>query len=164
MGIILSFVSPYFVNKSVKSKFIISFSLAILAIVMSISFAEILNINKIGLDMWLEFGTITAIGLLFTNIIWEVMRTNFEVLRNLIKTDKLQMVSHLAASISHEVRNPLTASRGFIQMLSHDIPEETRKRYTEIAIQELDRATEVINDYLTFAKPGFGPTEKIDSI
>ena len=67
--------------------------------------------QKVGLDMWLQFGTITVIGMLFTNMMWEVMRTNFEVLRNLIKADKLQMVSHLAASISHEVRNPLTASK-----------------------------------------------------
>lgn len=161
MTIILSFISPYFIKQSVKSKIMISTALSVLAILLSIIFAEVLHIKKVGLDKWLEFGTITTIGMLFTNMIWEVMRTNFEVLRNLIKAEKLQMVSHLAASISHEVRNPLTASRGFIQMLSQDIPEITRKRYVEIALQELDRATEVINDYLTFAKPDLDHTEKV---
>ena len=83
----------------------------------------------------------------------EVIPANFQVLQKLIKAEKLQMVSHLAASISHEVRNPLTVSRGFIQMLGQRDFEKSRKKYRDIAIQELDRATEVINDYLTFAKP-----------
>ena len=72
------------------------------------------------------------------------------------------MVGHLAASISHEVRNPLTVSRGFIQLLSEDISAQSRKEYSEIALKELDRATEVINDYLTFAKPTLEKEEKIN--
>lgn len=43
----------------------------------------------------------------------EAIRTNFIVLHKLIRAQKLEMVSHLAASVSHEVRNPLTVSRGF---------------------------------------------------
>ena len=161
MSVIVTLVSGYFLKLSIKNKLIVSVSLSFLAIILSIFIVNLLHMQKVGLDMWLQFGTITVIGMLFTNMMWEVMRTNFEVLRNLIKADKLQMVSHLAASISHEVRNPLTASRGFIQMLSQDIPEQTRKRYADIALQELDRATEVINDYLTFANPDFENTEKI---
>ena len=72
------------------------------------------------------------------------------------------MVGHLAASISHEVRNPLTVSRGFIQLLSEDISAQSRKEYAEIALMELDRATEVINDYLTFAKPTLEKEEKVN--
>ena len=80
------------------------------------------------------------------NTLWEVIQTNFQVLQKLIKAEKLQTVSHLAASISHEVRNPLTAARGFIQLLSEDISTHSRKDYADIAITELDRATEVINE------------------
>lgn len=76
---------------------------------------------------------------------------NFQVLEQLVKAEKLQIVSHLAASISHEVRNPLTVTRGFIQMLSEDVSPQTKVKYASIALQELDRATDVINDYLTFA-------------
>ena len=97
-----------------------------------------------------------------STLLLEVILTNFQVLQNLVKAEKLQTVSHLAASISHEVRNPLTASRGFIQLLSDDISTETRKQYVDIALQELDRATEVINDYLTFAKPTLDTTETIN--
>ena len=38
----------------------------------------------------------------------------------------------------------------------------TRKKYAQIALQELDRATEVINDYLTFAKPTLEQMEEIN--
>ncbi len=105
---------------------------------------------------------IHIIGMSVSTLLLEVILTNFQVLQNLVKAEKLQTVSHLAASISHEVRNPLTASRGFIQLLSDDISEETRKQYVDIALQELDRATEVINDYLTFAKPTLDRAERLN--
>ena len=92
-----------------------------------------------------------------------MIRTNFQVLQKLIKAEKLQTVSHLAASMSHEVRNPLTAVRGFIQLLSEDIPAYSRKDYADIALSEVDRATEVINDYLTFAKPILEKEEKLNT-
>ena len=68
----------------------------------------------------------------------------------------------MAASISHEVRNPLTTVKGFIQLLSEDASPDSRKYYADIALSELERATEVINDYLTFAKPALEKEEKIN--
>ena len=112
--------------------------------------------------MWIQFIAIQGIGMMITTLLWEVILANFQVMQKLIKAEKTQMVSHLAASISHEVRNPLTASRGFIQMLGEDISEEARNKYANIALQELDRATEVINDYLTFAKPTLEQMEEIN--
>ena len=111
---------------------------------------------------WLQYIVIHIIGMVISTLLWEVIRTNFQVLQKLIKAEKIQMVSHLAASISHEVRNPLTVSRGFIQLLSEDISAQSRKEYADIALKELDRATEVINDYLTFAKPTLEKEEKIN--
>ena len=65
--------------------------------------------------------------------------------------------------MSHEVRNPLTAVRGFIQLLSEDTSTYSRKDYADIALSGLDRATEVINDYLTFAKPVLEKEEKLNT-
>lgn len=78
------------------------------------------------------------------------------------KSEKLEIVGHLAASMSHEVRNPLTTARGFMQLLCEDSSMQQGKQYLPIAIQEIDRATEVINHYLTFAKPVPVTVEKID--
>ncbi|WP_245797978.1 ATP-binding protein [Domibacillus mangrovi] len=78
------------------------------------------------------------------------------------KSEKLEIVSHLAASMSHEVRNPLTTTRGFMQLLYEDVAMQKGKPYLEIALQEIDRATEIINDYLMFAKPAPVTIEKVD--
>ncbi|WNR44547.1 HAMP domain-containing sensor histidine kinase [Paenibacillus roseipurpureus] len=68
------------------------------------------------------------------------------------RTEKMQIISELAASIAHEVRNPLQVTRGFLQLLSGKSVEHD-KSYFAMAIQELDRASGIITDFLTFAKP-----------
>lgn len=62
------------------------------------------------------------------------------------------MIGEMAASIGHEIRNPMTAIRGFLQMLhSKDCYEEDRV-FFELMIEELDRANDIISDYLGMAK------------
>lgn len=81
----------------------------------------------------------------------------------IIKTEKLKMVSVMAASIAHEIRNPLTAVRGFIQLLGvTDITKEKRKYYSQICIEELDRAQNIITDYLSLAKPELKKLQLLD--
>jgi two-component system, sporulation sensor kinase B len=60
----------------------------------------------------------------------------------------------MSASISHEIRNPLTSVKGFLQLLGEeDYPVEKRNEFIKIATEEVNRAEQVINDYLTFARP-----------
>ncbi|MDE5414240.1 ATP-binding protein [Alkalihalobacterium chitinilyticum] len=74
--------------------------------------------------------------------------------KQLYHNEKLKSLSEMAASISHEVRNPLTVTRGFIQLLkSPGIDDEKKNTYLDLSLQELDRAETIISDYLTFAKP-----------
>ncbi|MDR6552376.1 ATP-binding protein [Paenibacillus qinlingensis] len=68
------------------------------------------------------------------------------------RTEKMEIISELAASIAHEVRNPLQVTRGFLQLLSGKSVDHD-KSYFSLAIQELDRASSIITDFLTFAKP-----------
>ncbi|MTH55533.1 GHKL domain-containing protein [Bacillus mangrovi] len=72
----------------------------------------------------------------------------------LIKTEKLSIVSELAASVAHEVRNPLTVVRGFIQLIGMDRKNDDPKNseYITLVLSELDRAQEIITDYLNLAK------------
>ncbi|MFD2673177.1 ATP-binding protein [Marinicrinis sediminis] len=72
--------------------------------------------------------------------------------RELQHAEKMEMISELAASVAHEVRNPLQVTRGFIQLQGEN-KSEKEKRYLNLAIQELDRASDIITDFLTFAKP-----------
>lgn len=67
-------------------------------------------------------------------------------------SDKMEMISSLAASVAHEVRNPLQVTRGFLQLIAART-DDKNKEYMGIAIEELDRASVIITDFLTFAKP-----------
>lgn len=70
------------------------------------------------------------------------------------RAEKLNVISQLAASVAHEVRNPMTSVRGFLQLLKEDeVSTITQKNYIAIAIDELDHAQAIINDYLSLAKP-----------
>lgn len=162
IGLLASYLSKYYLRMTIKQKVIVSISITILALlsynILAYPYMDYYT-NKI---FWTSYTMIHIVGMLVTMLILEAILTNCQLLQNLVKSEKLQTVSHLAASISHEVRNPLTASRGFIQLLSDDISSDTRKQYVDIALQELDRATEVINDYLTFANPIFDNIEMIN--
>lgn len=80
-----------------------------------------------------------------------------EIFNNeLQRSEKIEMISHLAASIAHEVRNPLQVTRGFLQLLGQKTDGDREKSYMLLAIDELDRASEIITDFLTFAKPDLG--------
>ncbi len=68
------------------------------------------------------------------------------------KSDKLAAVGELAAGVAHEIRNPLTALKGFTQILrskasSHDLP------FYEIMHSELQRIEVITNELLMLAKP-----------
>ncbi|NOU88088.1 sensor histidine kinase [Paenibacillus sp. LMG 31460] len=67
-------------------------------------------------------------------------------------SEKMEIISSLAASVAHEVRNPLQVTRGFLQLVAART-DDKNKEYMGIAIEELDRASVIITDFLTFAKP-----------
>lgn len=77
------------------------------------------------------------------------------------RTEKLKFISDLAASIAHEVRNPLQVTRGFLQLIARK-SEESQQAHFAMAINELDRASTIITDFLTFAKPELDTVVELD--
>jgi two-component system, sporulation sensor kinase B len=111
----------------------------------------------------LQFAVIQSICMWITTYFLELMIRNNAVRDMLEQSKKMKLVSELAASVSHEVRNPLTVTRGFIQLLrKDDIPADKRSGFIELALQELDRAESIISDYLSFAKPQTGPVDTLN--
>lgn len=72
--------------------------------------------------------------------------------QEIARLDRLNIVGELAASIGHEIRNPLTSVRGFLQMLKNKEDCRHYHEYYDLMIEELDRANTIISDYLNMAK------------
>ena len=79
------------------------------------------------------------------------------------RQDRLAAIGRMAASIAHEIRNPLAAMRGSIQMLRADMPgESSQTQLMEIILRESDRLNRIISDFLSYARPRSIIQSKVD--
>ncbi|MFJ5622307.1 PAS domain S-box protein [Peribacillus loiseleuriae] len=88
--------------------------------------------------------------------------TNFTIIRDVTeklameeqirKSDTLHVVGELAAGIAHEIRNPMTAIKGFIQLLQSSVKEDF-STYFNVITSELQRIETIITEFLFLAKP-----------
>ncbi|WP_046174183.1 ATP-binding protein [Domibacillus indicus] len=69
------------------------------------------------------------------------------------KSEKLAVVGQLAAGIAHEIRNPLTSIKGFIQIVQADIEHRDHKEFLGIVLGELERINAIVGEFLVLAKP-----------
>lgn len=72
--------------------------------------------------------------------------------REMLRLDRLNLVGETAAGIAHEIRNPMAAARGFIQMLGEKDEWRHYRRYFQLIIDELDRANGIITEFLSLAR------------
>lgn len=76
-------------------------------------------------------------------------RTTDEWLRT---AERLHVIGELAAGVAHEIRNPLTIVRGFLQL--QQMREDTPSRHVPMMLSELQRVETLIREFLLMAKPG----------
>lgn len=67
------------------------------------------------------------------------------------RSEKLSVAGQLAAGLAHEIRNPLTSLRGFLQLLQSDLPG--KQHYFDIMLSELDRINFIVSEFLVIARP-----------
>ncbi|WP_191991743.1 ATP-binding protein [Bacillus aerolatus] len=68
----------------------------------------------------------------------------------LLNAEKLAAVGQMAASVAHEIRNPLTTIRGFIQLVKGDFQKES---HFDLILDEIDRINLIVSEFLILSKP-----------
>jgi two-component system sensor histidine kinase PilS (NtrC family) len=90
-------------------------------------------------------------------VIFQDVSAVVEMERRLRRTEKLAAVGELAAAIAHEVRNPLAAISGSIQLLdaaaTQDVRDGEPGRLMAIVLRETERLNRLISDFLQYARP-----------
>lgn len=87
-----------------------------------------------------------------------------KIQRELQRAEKMNAIGQLAASVAHEIRNPMTVVKGFLQIfLAKEQMSEEERMYIRLMIEEMHRAETIINDYLSLAKPDIEQMELVDA-
>ncbi len=66
--------------------------------------------------------------------------------------DRMNVVGSMAATVAHEIRNPMTTVRGYLQLLGKKEKYQTDKEKFKLMIGELDRANDIIREYLSLSR------------
>lgn len=115
------------------------------------------NTNKVIMNVAI-FGVIQVFAVWVSALLNESIIEKNLMRKEILRAEKLNTLGELAASIAHEIRNPLTVVKGFLQMM-HKQEKGDNYYYLSLVLTELGRAEAIINDYLNFAKPQFEKLE-----
>lgn len=71
-----------------------------------------------------------------------------------LRANRLAGLGELAAGVAHEIRNPLTAIKGYAQVLEEELlPTDEKREYTAVIVNEVNRMDRIVRELLTFARP-----------
>jgi two-component system sensor histidine kinase PilS (NtrC family) len=116
---------------------------------------------RIGFSVSLLFSeTNEATGLIITFQDLTEIRSMEESVR---RKDRLAAVGRVAAGLAHEIRNPLGAMRGAIQVLETNTPPQSiQSNLMDIILKESDRLNSIITNFLDYARPMTGEFSETD--
>lgn len=147
-----------------KSRFITGTALAFCS-ALSVVISSLIKHDQViheQISFFIYYGVLLTVCMWISIYIIETLRDNIRMRDEIQRSEKLQVLGELAATIAHEIRNPLTVAKGFIQLLVSRSRDDIDLRYASIILNEIDRAESVISDYLTYAKPQAEKIERID--
>ncbi|MCM3177605.1 ATP-binding protein [Cytobacillus horneckiae] len=159
--VLLLAIKRYYVNGSLYTKLMIGLlfyvPISITRMVTFISNHQYVNIQNLAIFSFMSIIALTVIIYLI-----ELDEMQREMRRKLQSADKMNAISQLAASVAHEIRNPMTTVKGFMQLMQKDQNlTESQMQYIKISLKELERTNQIIGDFLSLSKPTYILNEKI---
>ncbi|MFZ3590767.1 ATP-binding protein [Bacillus sp. DJP31] len=143
-------------KKRVSTAVLIGFWPAFIQLCILITYVTLSDVSsKSSLEIFMYvtfFGLIQLVAVAFAATLYEANIEKQQMKEEINRSEKLNTLGELAASIAHEVRNPLTVVKGFLQLMNED-EQNDNKKYLSLVLSELERAEAIISDYLNFAKP-----------
>jgi signal transduction histidine kinase len=94
----------------------------------------------------------------FNHMISSLRRTRDE----LIRSEKMASVGHLAAGMAHEIGNPLGAVVGYLELLKGELLDPGQRDLAERSLAEAGRIDRLVRELLDFAKPSAAVSEAFD--
>lgn len=108
------------------------------------------------LKMFNQGMVLLAVLAIFSIIIWNILQRH-ELIRTKehIKMEKMKMMMQMSASMAHEIKNPLTSLKGFLQYLYYKQKKEhpEQEKFFSIMFDEVDRIEMLANQFCMMAKP-----------
>ncbi|HEM7971963.1 TPA: two-component system sensor histidine kinase AtoS [Citrobacter farmeri] len=86
-------------------------------------------------------------------VIFSDLTARKETQRRLAQTERLATLGELMAGVAHEVRNPLTAIRGYVQIIRQQTSLSVHQEYLSVVLKEIDSINRVIQQLLDFSRP-----------
>lgn len=86
-------------------------------------------------------------------VIFSDLTARKETQRRLAQTERLATLGELMAGVAHEVRNPLTAIRGYVQIIRQQTSQPVHQEYLSVVLKEIDSINKVIQQLLDFSRP-----------
>ncbi|MBG9828777.1 ATP-binding protein [Bacillus wiedmannii] len=164
--IMFRYLSPtYFKEKKILLSILLilicTTSLSICGIVTQIDTGG--KIDSTLIEFLFNYIIINIFTVLLSVYLIEGMIKKYKIKERMQRAEKFYIASELAASIAHEIHNPLTTVRGFTQLLNEDESAKmSQDKYLEIMLLEMQQIQSTINNYLSLTKPQNIIKEELD--
>jgi two-component system, sporulation sensor kinase B len=160
--IVFFLIEKMYHGTTVKKKIILG--LFVYTLITSTRLAAMVNSgNQEDFVYLFVFSIVSFIALTVTIYIIEMTNFQLKMMHELHKAEKFSAISQLAASVAHEIRNPMTTIRGFMQVLQGEKNLSVDQNlFISISLQELDRTQTIIDNFLSLAKPNTGGTSDLN--
>lgn len=112
---------------------------------------ETRHVRKDGTEVPVEFKAVAIDNNQYVSYVQDITERK-KLEEELARFDRLNLAGQMAVGLGHEIRNPLTSIKGFLQLMAEKESDHRKIEYYNIMIGELDRANSIITEFLSLSK------------